>query len=789
VRWIVVISSFALIVLLTGAGVAAAQDTTGTGAVRGSVQSAALQPVGDVAVCLPEIGRCVVTDGSGRFVITDVRAGRYRLEIITTGQTPLDATIDVRAGLDTAVEVVLPNTSGLTETVTVSAPAFVAAEEIKNSAFLVSSSDILRSAGALQDVSRYVQTLPGVVIGANDFRNDLIVRGGSPLENLYIVDNIEIPNINTFANFASAGGTVSILDAQLIQDVTFLTGAFPASYGNRTSSVLQTSLREGNRDRVAGRATVGFAGAGAVLEGPIGDARGSWIVSARRSFLDLVTDDIGIGGVPVQYTFNAKAVLDLNAANRIWLLNVTGVDNIRLGLTEDTDLTEELSNFDIRYDGWRSATGINWQQTFGRKGVGLFGVTHSRARVEQRVADLVRNGIPPPDTSVEDQLSRGETVFREDSGESETTVKYDFTAYVPVAEKVQAGISIKRFGIDYDAASPFGSDSPYFTAPDQNPFALQSRETTYQYAAYAQGSRRVGERVGVTLGGRVDRYAFLSATTFSPRAGISYEVNNALSLRASAGRHYQQPFFLFLTAFPGNRTLQPFRADHVVFGVDVSGGDAMRMTVEYYEKRYKDYPVSSDIASLSLANIGDTFAVREILFPLVSAGRGRARGIEISVESRPRPGTPVFGQINVAVSRARHAGSDRVLRPGSFDYPVVLNALAGYRLGRWDFSVRGAYLSGRPFTPFDDDLSTEQRRAVYDLSRVNEGRAPDYLRLDVRVDRGFVVNRQPVTLFFGIQNVTNRKNVSGYSWNRRLNSSSTLDQQGIFPILGLDWQF
>lgn len=94
----------------------------------------------------------------------------------------------------------------------------------------------------------YVQSLPGAVLGTDDFRNDLIVRGGSPLENLDIVDNIEIPNINTFANFASAGGTVSILDAQLIQDVTFLTGGFPASYTNRTSSVLQVSQREGNRD-------------------------------------------------------------------------------------------------------------------------------------------------------------------------------------------------------------------------------------------------------------------------------------------------------------------------------------------------------------------------------------------------------------------------------------------------------------------------------------------------------------------------------------------------------------
>ena len=167
------------------------------------------------------------------------------------------------------------------QTVTVTAPAFQAPEAVKNSGFLVAPREILKSAAALQDVSRYVQGLPGVVIGTNDFRNDIIVRGGSPLENLFVVDNVEIPNINAFANFASAGGTVSLLDAELLQDVTFLTGGYPAPYINRTSSVLQVTQREGSRKEFGGWATLGFAGAGAILEGPINAGKGSWVVSAQ----------------------------------------------------------------------------------------------------------------------------------------------------------------------------------------------------------------------------------------------------------------------------------------------------------------------------------------------------------------------------------------------------------------------------------------------------------------------------------------------------------------------------
>ena len=285
------------------------------GAIAGRVLDAAGVPVADVRICALDTSQCVTSEADGTFRITGLRAGAYRLEVLPPQGLPFTSEpVEVRAGLDGTVEVDLPKLEQVQQSVTVTAPAYTAPAEVKNSGFLVAPREVLKSAGALQDVSRYVQSLPGVVIGTNDFRNDIIVRGGSPLENLFIVDNIEIPNINSFANFASAGGTVSILDAELLQDVTFLTGGYPAPYINRTSSVLQVTQREGNRQEFGGWATLGFAGAGAILEGPIASGKGSWIVSARRSFLDFFTDDIGFGGVPVLYTLNAKAVYDLTPA-------------------------------------------------------------------------------------------------------------------------------------------------------------------------------------------------------------------------------------------------------------------------------------------------------------------------------------------------------------------------------------------------------------------------------------------------------------------------------------------
>ena len=411
-----------------------------------------------------------------------------------------------------------------------------------------------------------MQGLPGVVIGTNDFRNDIIVRGGSPLENLFVVDNVEIPNINAFANFASAGGTVSLLDAELLQDVTFLTGGYPAPYINRTSSVLQVTQREGSRKEFGGWATLGFAGAGAILEGPINAGKGSWVVSARRSFLDLFTEDVGFGGVPVVYSFNAKAVYDLTPRDRIWVVNIAGIDEIRLGLSESTDLEDEIANFDIRYDGWRSATGFNWQRTFGSRGVGLLGITHSEAKVGQQVKDLVAQGVPPPGVPPEVVIARSPVVYFEDSREGETTIKYDLTVHLPFFDTVQAGGSFKTFRIDYTVESPYGNDTPYSPVPGIDPFSLDTRFRSYQTGAYLQASKQVASRVNVTLGGRFDHYAILSQARFSPRAGVNVRLTDTLSWNSSAGSYYQQPAFLFVSAFPQNASLVPWRADHYVTG-------------------------------------------------------------------------------------------------------------------------------------------------------------------------------------------------------------------------------
>jgi outer membrane receptor protein involved in Fe transport len=617
------------------------------------------------------------------------------------------------------------------------------------------------------------------------------VRGGSPLENLFVVDNVEIPNINNFANFASAGGTTSLLDPALIQDVTFLTGGYPASYLNRTSSVLQVTQREGSRERAAGRLTLGSAGLGGIAEGPLGRAsKGSWVFSGKRSFLDAFTKDLGFGGVPVNYNFNTKAVYDLSARDRIWLVNIVGVDRIRLGATDDRsadpDRDPELDLIDVRYRGRRSATGVNWQHLFGSRGVGLLGVTDARAGVRQAFKDLLRSG--PAAGTADQRIAATPANYTEDSTEAESSVKYDLTIYLPVFQKLQTGVSFKTLRASYDTGQPFGQNFPFSAQRDLNSLALKQSVTANQASVYLQSTRTFAKRLNLTWGGRLDDYRILRRTALSPRLGLSYAITEKLSWRAAFGVYYQQPLLFVIQSFAVNRGLTPLRATHYVTGFSYTLSPSSRVTVEAYEKRYRSYPVSLQFPSFSLANAGDTFVVTELLLPYISAGRGRVRGVEAAWEHKFSNNW--YALLNASFSRTRFAALDGVARPGTYDYPAISNAVGGYQWRKkWDFSARLAYLSGKPYTPFDEVLSRRQNRGIYDLARVNALRAPDYARLDLRVDRTFTVRGQPLLVFFGVQNGLNRRNSSGFTWDRVNNSVRVNRQLGVFPLIGLDWRF
>lgn len=751
------------------AGVLNAQDTSGTGTLRVRVPRSP-----GVEVCLVA-GPCerAGADGSARF--SALRPGTYQLVV-----QKRQAAVDVRAGLETEVEIALTESQPqqqsqqrLQQSIEVTASSVVAPEEVRSSVHLVEGEEVRSSAAGLKDVSRHLQTLPGVMFGGNDFVNELIVRGGHPQENLYIVDNVEVPSINHFATLVTTGGPVGQFNTELLSGVTFLTGGYPAAYNNRLSSVLQLTQREGSREEgFRGQATFGFAGTGGVAEGRLGK-RGSWLVSARRSFFDLVTDDLGFGGVPIYTNLQTKVVYDLNSSNRLWFSSIGGTDRVSVR-PKAGRIMQEADPYNVDAKGWRNGAGLNWQQLFGPRGVGLLGLTHSRTSVDDLVKDM--------------RLADA-TVYRGRSAEDELAVKYDLTLEIAGLRRLQVGAAGRWLLPDFRMQAPFGTENPFSQDVARvNPIDVNTKTTLRQQSAYAQFNRSVGKRVSITAGARADRYEYLNATRISPRAGLTLRLTDTLSAHASAGSYAQQPSFTYIVSVPVNRGLIPMRSHHVVGGITWVPGSALRFTAEAYEKRYADYPVALDYPQITLASTPYFWGAGYLMTPLTSAGRGRVRGVELNADKKLT--ARWHGQANLTISSSRHAALDKIMRPGGYDARYVMNLISGYRFNsRWSAAARFAHVSGRPYTPFDLAKSAAQNRGVLDLQQVNAVRSLAYRRLDLRVDRNFEVRGGTLNVYGGAQNALRRKNFFAEVWNFRTNKPKTEHQMGLFPIFGLEWRF
>ncbi len=776
-----------VILLLTTIGTpdAHAQEAAASaGTIDGTiVDRQTRRPVEAAAVMVEGSDLTAVSDATGRFRIDHVPAGTHVLRVEAAGYAVLSqADVQVTRGRVSviALELSAAPTSSFSDRVTVKASAFEQPPGVTTTSYGVAYAEVRRSAGAIGDLNRHLQSLPGISPSTNG-RNDIVARVGSPSENLTLVDGIEVPNLNHFSGQGTSGGAISMLNTELLSDATFLAGGFPARFGNRLSSVLDIRLREGNRDRFETETDVSFAGASIVAEGPMGfgsesgsgsGVKGSWIASVRRSYLELLKSSLDLHTVPEYGSYQAKMVYDLNASNRIWLLGIGGYDRFNYKV-DDSDL-KDPSLLNIDDSGKRFVQGFGWQQLFGTRGYGRLTVSDN----------ITQYGATVHDQQVDNQLT-----FHDNSRDEAAIVGYDVALRFGRQTELQTGVEARRMQSDIRIVQPIGVPSRFSADPGRvDPVDLDKTIVAWLTSGYAQLTTPVAPRTRLTFGVRADRFDYLDATRASPRAGLSIDLTSQLTASVSAGRYYQQPELVYLGADPVNRFLKPIRADHFVGGIAYVPSPDLKLSVEAYQKNYADYPVSVEYPMLSLANIGDQESVAGLLVPMTSQGRGRARGIEVFLQKKLTGA--MYGQVSYSYSKVRHAALDGIFRPGGFDSPHTLATILGYRLGpRWEMSTRFTFATGRPYTPALLDASYAQNRWIDDLSRVNAARLPDFQRLDLRVDRKFQWGRTNVSFYLEAQNIYNRKNAIAFDWNAKTNQPHTQKQLGLLPVFGITVEF
>jgi len=631
----------------------------------------------------------------------------------------------------------------------------------------VEAAQILSSAGTYGDLSRYLQLFPGVV-STSDVTDEILVRGGNPAENLYLVDGIAIPNINHIAIEGTTGGLVSMIDTAAMQSLDFYTGGYDASYEERLSSVVDIHTRELADRRPHLESDFGFVGAGGVSLLPLGQ-QGSLLISAHHSIVNLFTNDIGIDGVPTYTNLLIRAQLVPSSSDQLTLLSLSGVDSLDITPC-DLDADETLT-IETQYSGWRTTNGLRWRHIYSPTFFAVLTASDSEQQQDVDQQDQFYQVLKSTRQDAQDLPLV--PVYSESSHDGRATLKYD-TIFAPGRRwSLMAGTAGMLNRVDYRIAQPLGEQSPLTINPaasDAVTFApsFLSGET----GSYAELTIHPLARWSISSGGRLQSFALGGHLTATSRLHSALRLSPHTGLHAAWGDYAQMPPTIYITAWPQNHELLPIRVRHIVVGADLYSGRFARLAVEAYRKNYSDYPVSTEFPSLSLANVIQTSGQQFLWIPLSSQGTGLAQGVELS--SSAHIASHLSGQASIAWARAKFAALDEVLRPGNFDYPLIGNASGSYDSGkRYEASWRYEYTSGHPYTPFLLDASMQQNRPIYDLSRLNAVRGPVYSRFDFQFDRSINLGSRRLILYGGLNNAWNRKNFFGDFWMPRVDAYSS----------------
>ncbi|MEZ4847792.1 MAG: TonB-dependent receptor [Bacteroidia bacterium] len=681
------------------------------------------------------------TDEEGKFEIKNIKPALYNVEFRYTGyRTEVVYEIQVSNSKPYVLEVAMKEDVNNTDSVIIVASPFKEVEEAPLSLRTIGTSEIKRNPGGNRDISKVIQSLPGVASTVS-FRNDILIRGGGPNENRFYIDGIETPNINHFATQGASGGPVGLINVDFIGEVDFYSGAFPANRGNALSSVFEFTQRPARDDRLGFTATVGASDLALTLEGPTGE-KSSFLFSVRRSYLQLLFKVLALPFLPNYNDYQYKHKIKLGKRHELNIVSLGALDEFELNLGADsTDYQKYiLGNLPVQTQ-WNYTFGASYKY-FGDNGFWM--IVGSRNMLNNR------------SFKYEDNDETQEILFDYVSQEIENKFRIERTAR-------NKGFKW-NYGVNYEYAK-YNTDTY-----QELPFATvdyESKLNLSKYGAFAQISKKlIDERLTLSAGARVDGNTFSDKMAnplrqFSPRFSASFAITPSLAANFNTGIFYQLPPYTVLGYRDGQNTLINQEVDYIrnqqmVGGLSFTTSTNTRISVESYYKKYNHYPfLTRD--SISLANQGGDFGIvgNE---PAISTSEGRTYGLEVLVQQRLYRG--FYGIIAYTLGWSEFTNADGVYVPSSWDSRHIVALTAGKKFkGDWEIGAKWRLTTGTPFTPANVDLSS--RIAVWDVTRseipdyslLNTQRIKDYHQLDIRVDKKWFFKAWSLNLFIDIQNL------------------------------------
>ncbi len=734
-------SLFLIFVLLSANGLA---QTTGT--ITGHVT--------DAKTGEPLIGATVIIEGTdlgsatnieGRYTINNIPTKTYnvkasfvgfiaqtRFNVVVRSEGNIDLNFNLQEDLQELDEVtVTPNPFQKEETTPLSIQKF-------------SQEEIAAYPGGNNDIAKVVQSLPGVSGSTAGFRNDVIIRGGAPNENVYYLDGIPIPDINHFSTQGSAGGPVGLLNVSFFEGVSLTASAFAAEYDNVLSGVLQFNQRTGNDREFNGNLRVGSSEAALTVEGPLfkgdrAEAKTTYIASVRRSYLQLLFKSIGLPFLPDYWDYQFKVNHRINKHNSIYVTGVGSIDDLSINEMDDYDAEQLAIQNQIPVINQNSNTvGVGWRRQF-KDNTGFMNTVISN------------NTLGNNFYRYRDNVNESGLYLKNESRETETHLRYKVTKFID-NWTLTGGFNI--INSDYSNKTEDLINSRQFNT-DLNFF---------RYGIYGQTSGQFfRNRLSLSLGLRADGNTFTHSgneiyRTLSPRFSLSYNLtpNQKWTLNSSVGRYYKILPYTTLGfqdnsgAFT-NKNTEYIRSDHAVLGLEYLVSERARISAEGFFKWYDDYPISTT-DSVSLANKGGDYAVIGSE-SVRSMGEGRAYGVELLYQQKFTG--KFYGVAAITFYKSEFTNLlDGAYKSAVWDNSVLVSLLGGYKFGNnWEVSGRYRYLGSSPYAPVDKPKTLQNYPAVFrDYNRLGSVQLDALSQLDIRVDKKFNFPNLSLDVYIEIQN-------------------------------------
>jgi hypothetical protein len=759
------ISTLLALFLFLGFQIQAQNTGSLTGTVKDKLTQEALIGV-SIKLEGSEIG--AATDLEGNFRITGIPSKSYNVVASYVGYAPQTKfNVVITSGNANQLNFELdPDGKALGEVlVSVNRSVRIASAETPLSIQSLSVEEIKSNPGGNFDISRVVQALPGVggVAGTGSgFRNDLIIRGGGPSENVYYLDGVEIPVINHFSTQGAAGGPAGILNVSFIEDATLATSAFNARYDNTLSSVLQFRQKDGNPEKIQGNVRVGASETALTLEGPLGKKNGktTFLASARRSYLQFLFEAIGLPIRPDYWDFQYKITHKINPKTTFTALGVGAIDDFYFEAPKDA--TPENLYILSSVPG---ANQWNYTQGFSLKRLinnGFWNLTFSRNMLDNKLDQFADNF----DAKQKDESKR---ILGIQSQEIENKLRFDFNRYSG-DWKFSAGAMAQYVKYNNSAFTRLRSeirDSLGNVIQPAAEFRFNTAIDFFKFGLFGQVNRTFfDEQLSVSAGIRTDGNTFTEEganmlKTISPRVSLSYAVAPKWKLNASVGSYYKTPLYTVLGYRDNAGVLvnkdQPYlRSDHYVAGLEFLPSRVLRVTMEGFYKQYQDYPVSA-FNGISLANQGGGFGIlgnEKVL----TVGNGEAYGMELFAQQKLNKNLYFTGSYTLFWSKFSNLNGELI--NSAWDNRHLLSLLAGYKFRRnWELGLKYRWQGGVPYTPLDLDASRANYATIgtgiLDNSRLNSLRVGNFSQMDLRVDKKWNFKRVTLDVFIDIQNLLN----------------------------------